>query len=76
MGLTSSTQYNVQTQQERIINASKKFHARIRAYNYAIHGSYHDYVNWCHAQFQLECIPEDCLQGPNYRPNRYGDEYY
>ena len=48
--------------------AQRKFDFRIRNYNYAYHGSYIDYVHWCRAQYELECIPECCRQGHNFRP--------
>jgi hypothetical protein len=78
MGLQSSTQYYVQPQQERTLNAAKNYHQRVRDYNYAFHGSYHSYVRWCHAKYQLECTPEICLHGPNYRPqyDHYGNQVY
>ena len=76
MGSNSSSQPVYMTQQERILIASRNYHIRIRNYNPLFHGLYVDYVEWCHGQFQLECIPEECRYGPNYIPNRYGYDDY
>ena len=38
--------------------AFKKFNARIHSYNYAQHGSHYEYIQWCRAQYELECINE------------------
>ena len=78
MGSSSSTQYHVQTQQERTMRAARNFHHRIKSYDYAYDGLYSDHVEWCHAQYQLECLPEECLQGPNYRPqyDGHGNQVY
>lgn len=70
MGQSSSSTY-VERNWER--EAAINFHKRIRAYNYAYHGLYCDYVEWCRAQYELECIPEWCRQGPNC--SRQYDDY-
>ena len=38
--------------------AFKKFNARIHSYNYAQHGSHYEYIQWCRAEYELECINE------------------
>jgi len=48
--------------------AAIKFHKRIREYNYAYHGPYCEYIEWCRAQYELECIPEWMRCGTNYTP--------
>ncbi len=45
------------------------FNQRTQAYNYQMHGPYHDYMEWCQGQYELECIPESCRRGSRY--NRY-----
>jgi len=47
--------------------ARKNFDKRVKSYNYAYHGPYDYYINWCHAEYELECIPESCRQGSRYR---------
>jgi hypothetical protein len=71
---SSSSSNNVDWQREAAIN----YHKRIRAYNYAYHGPYHDYVEWCQAEYELECIPPCCRQGSGYRPqyDHYGRQIY
>ena len=49
------------------LNATINFQKRLREYHYAYHGPYTNYVEWCKAQYELECIPEWCRQGSNYR---------
>ena len=76
MGSNSSSQPVYMTQQQRTLLAAKKFHIRKNGYDYALHGPYNEYIEWCHAKYQLDCIPEECLHGPNYIPNRYGHDDY
>jgi hypothetical protein len=75
MGQSSSSNY-VEKDWER--EAAINFNKRIKAYNYAYHGMYYDYVEWCRAQYELECIPEWCRQGRGYRPqyDHYGRQVY
>lgn len=77
MGSNSSSQSRYMTQQERTRLAVRKFHIRKNGYDYALHGSYRDYIYWCHAQYELDCIPEECRYGNNYKPNngRGYDDY-
>lgn len=60
------------------LNAARNYHRRMKQYNYAYHGYYSDYVEWCRAQYELECIPECCRQGPGYRPeyDSWGNQTY
>jgi len=48
------------------ISASRTFQERIKNYNYALHVPYYEYVEWCRAQFELDCIPFYASQGSNY----------
>ena len=54
--------------------ALKKFNIKISSYNYAQHGSHYEYIQWCRAQYELDCIPEYCRQGSNYNPRNH-DHY-
>jgi hypothetical protein len=53
MGCCSS----IEEPDEIKIQAARKYHERMRSYNYFIHGPYEHYVEWCRGQFQLECMP-------------------
>jgi len=44
-------------QQQLEIEAMRKFNARVANYSYPHHGLYLDYIEWCRAQFSLDCIP-------------------
>lgn len=66
MGGNSSRENYAKKQDELISRAAMNYHRRIREYNYAYHGYYTDYVEWCQGMYQLECIPECCRQGSNY----------
>jgi len=48
--------------------ALNNFNIRVRSYSYPHHGPYNQYIEMCRAQYELECIPQSCRQGPNYRP--------
>lgn len=48
------------------ISASITFQERIKNYNYALHGPYYEYVEWCRGQFELDCIPMYTSQGNKY----------
>jgi hypothetical protein len=58
--------------------AMAKFDTRIKNYRYEYHGPYYQYVEWCRAQYELDCIPKWLQQGPNYTPryDAYGQQYY
>ena len=60
------------------LEAAINFHKRIKSYHYAYHGNYIEYVEYCRAQYQLECIPSYLRQGPNYRPqyDHWGNQEY
>ena len=60
------------------LNAAINFEKRLREYHYAYHGPYTNYIEWCKAQYELECIPEWCRQGSNYRPqfDSWGRQIY
>ena len=65
MGNASSNQ---SMQQNLQAIAANNFNIRVNSYSPPHHGRYHQYMEWCHAQYQLECIPPSCRQGSNYRP--------
>lgn len=78
MGGNSSREYYPKEQAKMELNAARNYHRRIKEYNYAYHGYYSDYVEWCRAQYELECIPECCRQGSGYNPqyDQWGHQTY
>ena len=66
MGNSSSNQ-SIQNNLEA--NAINNFNIRVSSYSQPHHGPYRQYIEWCRAQYQLECIPPNCRQGSNYRPS-------
>jgi hypothetical protein len=44
------------------IEAFSRYEARINSYRLH-YGRYEDYIDWCNAQYELECIPEICRSG-------------
>jgi hypothetical protein len=58
--------------------AMENFNLRVKNYSYPHHGPYHEYIDWCRAQYQLECIQPYCRQGANYSPkyDNWGNQYY
>ncbi len=74
MGNNSAKQYAID-QQKLNEEALKKFNLRIKLYNYAHHGPYYQYIEWCRAQYELECIPECCRYGRNYDPKNHNYDY-
>jgi len=38
--------------------AMKNFNIRLNMYSYQLHGDYNEYVNWCHREYDLECIQD------------------
>ena len=73
MGNSSS---NSSLERDRLVRmelqekALRNYDARINNYNYAYHGPYINYINWCRAEYELECIPDCCRYGPNYSGER------
>ena len=65
---SSSSSSSNQYQQNLEATALNNFNIRVNSYSYAHHGPYHQYIEWCRAQYELECIPPSCRQGSNYRP--------
>jgi len=64
-----SSERQQQQQQEYILNqqklqidAFKRYEARINSYRLH-YGPYDHYIDWCNAQYELECIPEDARRG-------------
>lgn len=78
MGLTSSRDNNFREQEDLRMKALINYDRRIKSYNFAYHGYYLDYVEWCRGQYELECKPEYCRQGSNYSPqyDQWGYEEY
>lgn len=71
MGNSNSSRTDNLIEEQRLaLEAQSKFDFRIKNYNYAYHGSYIDYVHWCRAQYELDCLPDYCKQGPNFRPTK------
>ena len=77
MGNSNSSKIERLIEEQRLVaEAQRKFDFRIRNYNYAYHGSYIDYVHWCRAQFELECLPKSVIYGPNYTPKNDNEYIY
>jgi hypothetical protein len=67
MGNNSSKKTQSFDQEKLKEEALKNFNIRIKSYSYAHHGSHYEYIQWCRAQYELECIPEFCRKGRNFR---------
>jgi hypothetical protein len=69
MGCSSSRENHnmIMDEDELHERALHNFNIRIANYSYAHHGPYHKYVQWCRAEYELECIPEYCRYGSAYR---------
>jgi hypothetical protein len=70
MGNNSSNQSS-NSQQKLIDEATRKFNIRVKSYSFPHHGPYYEYIEWCRAQYELDCIPQYCRQGSNYNPNNH-----
>ena len=68
MGSNSSKQSS-NSQQKLIDEANRKFNIRVKAYSYPHHGPYYAYIEWCRAQYELDCLPDSLKYGPNYNRN-------
>ena len=55
--------------------ATMKFNKRVSSYSYPHHGPYQEYIYMCRAQYEVDCIPHSCRQGPSYNGdyNRHYD---
>ena len=42
------------------------YNQRINSYKYHMHGPYYEYVEWCQAKHEYECLPLICRQGSRY----------
>jgi hypothetical protein len=73
MGNESSKQENLIKQQKLQEEALRKFNIRVSTYSYPHHGQHNAYIEWCRAQYELECLPESCRQGSNFNPR---DNYW
>ena len=63
---SSNNQEYLIKQQMLEAEALRKFNIRVNSYSYPHHGPYPQYINWCRAKYELECIPPSCRQGSNY----------
>lgn len=43
--------------------ALKNFNIRVNSYSYPHHGPYVQYIDWCRAQYQIECMSQSSTQG-------------
>jgi hypothetical protein len=68
MGSTNSTTYSDHVQIALEAEALRKYNIRVKGYNHIYHGYYFEYLEWCKAMYELDCIPENCRQGPNWNP--------
>jgi hypothetical protein len=66
------------TAEQLELEALHKYNIRVKSYNHLHHGQYFEYLEWCKAQYYLDCIPVSCQQGPNYKPryDNWGNQYY
>ena len=58
MGNNSSKKSELMDEEKIKKEALKKFNIKISSYNYAQHGSHYEYIQWCRAEYELECINE------------------
>jgi len=56
-------------EQKLVLEAQRKFDFRVKNYSFPHHGSYLDYIHWCRAQFELDCLPDYCKRGHAYSGN-------
>jgi hypothetical protein len=73
MGNNSSNESSI-SEQKLIDEANRKFNIRVKSYSYPHHGPYHEYIEWCRAQYELDCIPEYLRYGKNFNPKNH-DHY-
>lgn len=80
MGSSTSKQITdeVKLYEQLELQALKNYDDRIKSYYFPRHGPYFDYMQWCLAQYQLECIPPSCRQGSAYIPqyDNWGNKYF
>lgn len=80
MGTPASKQttHPVKSYEDLELQALKNYDARIKSYCFPRHGPYFDYMEWCLAQYELECIPPSCRQGSAYKPkyDSWGNKYF
>jgi hypothetical protein len=58
-----AVQNSVSHQQEE---ALKNFNMRVNSYSYPHHGPYVQYIEWCRAQYQIECMSQSSTQGDTW----------
>jgi hypothetical protein len=79
MGSSSSKEskaMQIRQQQELQEKALYNFNQRIASYSYPHHGPYDIYIQWCRAEYELECLPDSCRYGPAYREDQtFGSIY-
>lgn len=66
MGISSSREYYKENDEKLVSKAAENYRKRINAYNYAYHGNYYDYVEYCQGKFQIECLPDYCTRGSHF----------
>lgn len=78
MGVTTSNPQVIKSDEQLEREALQNYNFRVKNYCFPRHGLYSDYIQWCVAQYQLECIQPSCRQGPNYKPqyDSWGKQYY
>ena len=59
----STTDEDSILRQEREAEAMIKFNIRVNTYSYPHHGAYIEYIEWCRAKYEMECLPEDFCHG-------------
>ena len=76
MGSSNSTSYWERAQIELEAEALRRYNIRVKGYSNLYHGNYFEYLEWCKAMYELECIPESCRQGPKWRPryDKWGNQ--
>ena len=70
MGNSNSSRTEALIEEKRLEEeAMRKFNYRVRTYSYPHHGPYHEYIEWCRGQYELDCLPDYCKQGHAYSGN-------
>jgi hypothetical protein len=70
MGNSNSSRTEALIEENRLeAEAMHKFNYRVRTYSYPHHGPYHEYIEWCRAQYELDCLPDYCKHGHAYSGN-------
>jgi hypothetical protein len=64
----NQTHETKQHNEQQILNEQARinFNKRVKSYSYPHHGDYIQYIEYCHGQYELECIPQSCRRGSYY----------